>query len=151
MKVVFLENVAGVGMTGDVKEVSSGYARNFLIPRNKAVLASNAAIKEVESKRKIDIRNQELLAEEMAKIAAKLESTEVTLKARSGGNDKLYGSITNADIAEELENTLKLVVDKKKIELEKPINQLGNYEVPVRLGPDVMSQIKVTVVEEETD
>ena len=83
---------------------------------------------------------------EMAELAGKLEGVEVTLKARAGAKDRLYGSITSADIADELSSSAGLVVDKRKIELEEPIRQLGSYEVAVRFTHDIATVLKVTVV-----
>jgi len=151
MKVVFLQDVPNVARVGEIKEVASGYGRNFLIPKKLAVLASSPAVSMVETQRKIDARNQQQTGAGLAELANQLEGREVFLKARVGAKDRLYGSITNADIATELESAVELVIDKKKIELAKPINKLGSYEVTIRLAKDVMPKIKVTVTEEETD
>ncbi|GAI82383.1 unnamed protein product [marine sediment metagenome] len=134
-----------------MKEVASGYGRNFLIPQKLALLASSPAISVIEAQRKINARSQQQTGTELADLAKQLEGREVFLKARVGAKDRLYGSITNADIAAELESATGLVIDKKKIELAKPINQLGSYEVTIRLAKDIIPKIKVTVTEEETD
>ena len=151
MKVIFLQDVPNVARVGEIKKVASGYGRNFLIPKKLAMLASSPAVSLVEAQRKISARNQQQTEAELADLANHLDGREVFLKARVGAKDRLYGSITNADIAAELENTTKLVIEKKKIELAKPINQLGSYEVTIRLAKDAMPKIKVTVTEEETD
>jgi len=150
MKVIFLQDVPNVARAGEIKEVTSGYGRNFLIPQKLAVLASSPAISLVAAQRKIDARNQQQTEAELSEMASQLEGREVFLKARAGAKDRLYGSITNADIATELESTTGFVIDKKKIELAKPINQLGSYEVTIKLAKDVMPKIKVTVTEKET-
>ena len=150
MKVIFLQDVPNVARAGEIKEVTSGYGRNFLIPQKLAVLASSPAISLVAAQRKIDARNQQQTEAELSEMASQLEGREVFLKARAGAKDRLYGSITNADIAAGLESTTGLVIDKKKIELAKPINQLGSYEVTIKLAKDVMPKIKVTVTEKET-
>jgi len=151
MKVIFLQDVPNVARAGEIKEVASGYGRNFLLPQKLAVLASFPAISLVEAQRKINARNQQQTGAELVKLANQLDGREVFLKARVGAKDRLYGSITNADIAAELESIAGLVIDKKKIELAKPINQVGSYEVTIKLAKDVIPKIKVTVTEKETD
>ncbi len=151
MKVIFLENVPNVARAGEIKEVANGYGRNFLIPQKLALLANSPAISLVEAQRKISARNQQQTGAELAELANQLDVREVFLKARVGAKDRLYGSITNADIATELESATGLVIDKKKIELAKPINKLGSYEVTIRLAKDVTPKIKVTVTEEEKE
>ena len=151
MKVIFLQDVSNVARAGEIKEVASGYGRNFLIPQKLALLASSRAIKLVEAQRKIADRNQQQTEAEISELANQLDGREVFLKAQAGAKDRLYGSITNADIAAELESSTGLAIDKRKIELAKPIHQLGSYEVAIRLAKDVMPKIKVTVTENETD
>ena len=151
MKVIFLQNVPNVARAGEIKEVASGYGRNFLIPHKLALLASSPAISVVEAQRKISARNQQQTEAEIAEMANQLDGREIFLKAQAGVKDRLYGSITNADIAAELENAAGLVVDKRKIELAKPIHQLGSYDVTIRLAKNVIPKIKVTITEKETD
>ena len=148
MKVVFLEDVPNVAQAGQVKEVADGYARNYLIPRKLAALAQAQAVSQTEARtKKIEIR----LTAEMNDLASQIEGKEVSLKAKAGAKDKLYGSITSADIAAELQNVTGLEIDKRKIELEEPIRQLGSYEVTVKLGQDIAPKIKVNVIEEEAE
>jgi len=151
MKVVFLQDVPNVARAGEMKEVASGYGRNFLIPQKLALLASSSAISLIEAQRKINARSQQQTGAEVAELANQLEGREVFLEAQVGAKDRLYGSITNADIAIELESATGLVIDKKKIELARPIHQLGSYEVTIRLAKDIIPKIKVTVTEKETD
>ena len=151
MRVIFLQDVPNVARAGEIKEVASGYGRNFLLPQKLALLASSPAINVVEAQRKISARNQQQTEAERAELANQLDGREVFLKAQAGAKDRLYGSITNADIAAELENATGLVIDKRKIELAKPIHQLGSYEVTIRLAKDVVPKIKVTVTEKEPD
>jgi large subunit ribosomal protein L9 len=115
------------------------------------LLASSPAISVVEAQRKISARNQQQTEAEIAEMANQLDGREIFLKAQAGVKDRLYGSITNADIAAELENAAGLVVDKRKIELAKPIHQLGSYDVTIRLAKNVIPKIKVTITEKETD
>jgi len=150
MKVIFLEDVPKVAKAGEVKEVASGYGRNFLIPRKLALLAtSGAVVKEIQSQTKFG--NQEQIDAELVELANQLDGKEISLEARVGAKDRLYGSITNADIASELQSTTGLVVDKRKIELAEALHQLGSYEVVIKLARDIVPKIKVNVVEKETD
>jgi large subunit ribosomal protein L9 len=146
MKVVFLQDVPDVAKAGEIKEVAAGYGRNFLIPRKLAALASPQAMSQVETSDKVQART----SDELVELARQLEGKEVSLKAHAGAKERLYGSITSADIAAELESATGLVVDKRKIELEEPIRQLGSYELTIRLGKDITPKIMVSVIEEET-
>jgi large subunit ribosomal protein L9 len=146
MKVIFLQDVPQVAQAGQVKEVADGYARNYLIPRKLATLAQPQAVSQIETRAK---KVEGHLIAEIKELASQLEGKEVSLKAKAGAKDKLYGSITSADIAAELKNATGLEIDKRKIELEEPIRQLGSYEVTVKLGQDITPKIRVTVTEEE--
>lgn len=148
MRVIFLEDVPNVAKAGEIKKVADGYGRNFLIPRKLALLASSPESVRVEAQREAA---QKKMGGESAYLAQQLETKEVTLKARVGAKDRLYGSITSADIAAELESATGLAIDKRKIELDEPIHQLGSYEVAIRLGKDIVPKIKVTIIAEEKD
>lgn len=146
MKVIFLQDVPQVAQAGQIKEVADGYARNYLIPRKLATLAQPQAVSQIEVKaKKVEAR----LTAELQELASQIEGKEVNLKAKAGAKEKLYGSITSADIAAELKNVTGLEIDKRKIELEEPIRQLGSYEIAIKLGKDITPRIKVTVTEEE--
>jgi len=149
MKVVFVEDVPSVAHAGDVKEVADGYGRNYLLPRKLAVLADAAATHLVEAQKKRRARLEAQTLEEMQELAKKLDGMEIVLKARAGAKDKLYGSITNADVAEELAKSAGLEIDRRKIELEEPIRETGSFEIPVRLTGDIVPKIKLVVKEEE--
>jgi large subunit ribosomal protein L9 len=148
MKVVFLEDVPSVGRAGDIKEVADGYGRNYLIPKRLAVLADAGATHLIEVQKKRRARLEAQTEEEMKELAGKLEGRDVVLEARAGAKDRLYGSITNADIAEELGRNSGLEIDKRKFELEEPIRETGSYEIPVRLTKDIVPKIKLVVREE---
>lgn len=148
MKVIFLQDVPNVAQAGQVKEVADGYARNYLIPRKLAAMAQPQAVSQIEARtKKMEVR----LTGEMKDLASRLEGKEVSLKAKAGAKDKLYGSITSADIAAELKNVTGIEVDKRKIELEEPIRQLGSYEIAIKLGKDIAPKVRVTVTEEEAE
>ena len=148
MRVVFIEDVPDIAETGEIKEVADGYARNFLIPRKLAVLAGAQTANIVEAQLKKKARLQVQIEVEMTELARQLEGQKIILKARAGKEDRLYGSITNADIAEELGRSAGLTVDKRKIELDEPIREIGSYEIAIRLTKDIIPRIKLTVMEE---
>lgn len=148
MKVIFLEDVPNVARAGETKLVADGYGRNYLLPRQLAILAGSRAAAIVAVRLRKRERLQAQTEAEMAALAAKLNGIEVTLRAKAGAKDRLYGSVTSADIAEVLSRSVGGVVDKKKIELAQPIHQLGSYEVTVRFTHDIVAAVKLTVVAE---
>jgi len=150
MKVIFLQDVPNVARAGEIKEVADGYGRNFLIPKKLALLAKSPA-SIIESQHKIKVQSQAENRAKMVELAQQLEGKEIILQARAGAKDQLYGSITHADIASELNKTTGADIDKRKIELAEPIRQLGSYEVAIRLAGDIIPKIKVTVKEKETE
>ena len=149
MKVIFLEDVPPVAQAGEMKEVADGYARNFLFPKKLAVLADARTTHLVEVRLKKKALLQAETEAEMKELAKQLEGREIVLKARAGAEDRLYGSITNADIVEELSKSAGVAVDKRKIELDNPIREVGSYEIAIRLTRDIIPKIKLTVIEAE--
>jgi large subunit ribosomal protein L9 len=147
MKVIFLEDVPNVARAGEIKEVANGYGRNFLIPRKLAAPAVAETVNAMEARMAVQARSEAETEAELVEMGAQLDGREVFIEARSGGKDRLYGSITAADIAGELEKITGLAVDKRKIKLDEPINQLGSYDVTIRLAKDIVAKIKVTVTE----
>ena len=149
MKVVFIADVPDVALAGETKEVADGYGRNYLLPKKLAVLADLAASNIVKAQMKQVLVKRAQAEAEMKEIAGKLDGTEITLQAKAGEKDRLYGSVTSADIAGELSRISGAVIDKRKIELEEPIRQLGVYEVSLKFSRDIMAVIKVNVAAEE--
>jgi large subunit ribosomal protein L9 len=149
MKIVLHEDVKGVGVAGDVKDVADGYARNFLIPRRLATPATAGALKNVEAQRAAAAKRQAQLDAEARALAARLSTTTVTLKARVGGQDRLYGSITAADIATAVGKELGTSFDRRKLVLEEPIRELGTHTVPVHLAHDITASLTVRVEAED--
>ncbi len=147
MRVIFVQDVPNVARAGEIKEVANGYGRNFLIPRKLALSASPEAINTVAAQLKAQSRSQVQTEAELIEMANQLDGREVFLEARAGGKERLYGSITAADIAAELERTVGVTIDKRKIEMDESIRQLGSYEVIIRLAKDIVPKIKVTVTE----
>jgi large subunit ribosomal protein L9 len=147
MKVIFLQDVKGQGKKGEIKQVSDGYAANFLIPRGLAKPANESNVKMLEHQKQAEARQKEKEKEQAQALAEKLKSTPVVLRAKAGDGGRLFGAITTKHIAEELKN-MKLDIDKRKIVLDEPIRTLGVTEVPVKLHPDVKATLRVQVVEE---
>ena len=150
MKVIFLQDVHNVARAGETKDVADGYARNYLIPKQLAAQADPKMMNVIEARIKVSARIAAQTESEMLELAGLLDGQEITLKARSGVKERLYGSVTMADIAAEIEKATNCVIDKRKIELENPIRQLGSYEVPIRLAREIAPTIMLTVVEEES-
>jgi large subunit ribosomal protein L9 len=149
MKVILIKDVKGIGKAGAIKEVSDGYARNYLLPRGLAQIASEAAQKQIELQRKAEARRERRQIDEASEFAQELSKLELHFRARAGENDRLYGSITSADIAEQITAHTHTELDKRKIVLEEPIRSLGQHKVTVRLMPDVSAEVKVVVEKEE--
>lgn len=147
MKVVLLEDVSGLGKLGDTADVASGYGRNFLFPKKLATLATAAAIKEAEVMRQAEARRQARTEAEGAELAKKLEGVSVSIKAKSGAEGKLFGSVTTAHIARELKQ-LGFDVDRRRIELAEPIRAVGAYPATVRITKELAPQITVNVAGE---
>ena len=148
MKVIFLEDVPKVAKAGEVKEVADGYSRNFLIPHQLAMPATAATLKQAEARRQKRARESAQTESEMAELGRLLDGKEITIKARVGASSRLHGSITTADIAAQLE-TEGISLDRRKIELEEPIHQTGEYEIAVRLLKDIVPKLKLIVTEEK--
>lgn len=147
MKVIFLQDVKGKGKQGEVKEVSEGYARNYLIPKNLVVEASKGNMKQLEAKKKGEEKQAEKEYEEALELKEKLESLEVALLAKAGEGGRLFGSVTSKQIVQELKKK-KITLDKRKLELNDPIRTLGYTDVPVKLHPKVTATLKVQVKEQ---
>jgi len=149
LKVIFIEDVPNVARVGQTRVVADGYARNYLLPRKLAVVANSQAAVAIDSQLQKKIKQRELEEAEMAQMAEKINDLEITIKARVGESEKLYGSVTGADIAEELSKSAGHEVDKKKIEIAEPIRQLGIHDVTVRFTHDITAVIKVNVISDE--
>ena len=147
MKVILLKDIETLGSAGEVVEVKNGYGRNFLIPRNEALVASAANMAQFESRRK----QQETLAERDRRaaeaLAKKLETESITAQVKVGEEDRLFGSVTAQNVAELLDEK-GYEVDRRAIHLEDPIRELGVYNVEVRLHPEVAAAVKLWVVKE---
>lgn len=147
MKVILLQDIKGQGKKGEVKEVSEGYARNFLLKKGLAKEATSGNVKMQEAHKKSEEKRKQEELEEAKKVAKVMEETTITIKAKSGEGGRLFGGVSSKQIAEELKKA-NFKVDKRKIELPEPIRTLGYTNVPIKLHQEVTATVKVHVVEE---
>jgi large subunit ribosomal protein L9 len=147
MKVFLREDVKSLGKIGEVVTVSDGYARNYLLPKKLAVEANTKNIREFEHHKKALQERAAKIRADYKSLADRLSALSLTIKARAGEEEKLFGSVTNMDIAEAFREAGH-DVDKKKIVLDEPIKRLGEYTVEVKIDADVSAQVKVNVVAE---
>jgi large subunit ribosomal protein L9 len=148
MKVLLTQDVANLGLAGEIHTVAGGYARNYLMPRGMVVLATRGALKQADDIRQAGIRRrarERANAEAQAQVIAQ---QKLLFTARAGENNRLYGSVTSADIAEQLSNAVGFEVDRRRIQLEHPLRDLGIYDIEIRLLPEVAPKFKVAVVRE---
>lgn len=146
MKLILLGDVKALGKKGDLVDVAEGYARNFLLPRKLAIEANKGALTMLsEQKAATQKREAQKLAEtqELAKL---LESKPVSVRAKAGGNGRLFGTVTNADIADAITQTFSVQMDKHKIEVKNAIKALGSYPIEIRLGKNIVAKTTVSVV-----
>lgn len=149
MKVILLADVKGKGTTGDIVNVSDGYARNYLLPRNLAAEATNKNIKDLEQKKKAQAQRVEKDKESAESLVGEIKDKTVNLTVKSGENGKLFGSVTAQDIADAMKDQYKLTLDKKKLSLDEPIKATGEYNVEYRPFPEVTGTVKVVIKPEE--
>jgi len=149
MKVIFLKDVKGKGKKGEVKNVSDGYAHNFLLKNGYAVEATGGNVKVLETQKNREQKDAAAELQANKELKATLEELTVELTAKSGEGGRLFGSITSKQIAEELKKKHKIKVDKRKIELNDAIRALGYTKVPVKLHPEVTATVKVHVTEQK--
>ncbi|MCG7378064.1 50S ribosomal protein L9 [Paenibacillus sp. ACRSA] len=147
MKVIFIKDMKGQGKKGQVKEVSEGYAQNFLLPRGIARIATDGNMKTLDNQNAAEERRKQEEKAEAEALGKKLESEVTELKAKSGESGRLFGAITSKQIAEALA-AKGLKIDKRKIELDEPIRTLGVTQVSVKIHPEVKATLKVQVTEE---
>lgn len=151
VKVLLTQNVPGLGNAGETKNVADGYGRNFLLRRGLATVASEGALKQVATQKQVQQQKQIKAQTQMSALASVLNATEVVFKAKVGEQHRLYGSITAADVAEEIARKIGQPIDKRHVELGEPIRHLGTYKVPVRLGSKVTPSVTVVVEAESAE
>jgi large subunit ribosomal protein L9 len=147
MDVILRQDVEQLGRAGQIVSVKDGYARNFLLPRGLAYQATEGNRRRLEAERAQRSRKNAALVFSAQELAARLEKLSLTFTMKAGEGDRLFGSVTSADVAEELARQ-GFAVDKKAVELEEPLKALGVYKVPVRLHHDVKPEVRVWVVRE---
>src|SRR5438874_681383 len=147
MDVILREDIANLGSRGEVVNVAAGYARNFLLPKRMAVAATESNKKIVEQERQAHLRKEAKLKNEAEDLGKMMAGVSVTIAQKAGENDQLFGSVTAKDVADALERQ-GYNIDRRKIQLDEPIKQLGEHKVSVRLHRDVSAEIAVHVVKE---
>lgn len=145
MKILLREDVDNLGKKGDLVEVADGYARNFLVPRGLALRATPGHQKQSDAMRRNRGARDRREREAAQELAAQFEGRTITIKARAGGEGKLFGSVTNADIADAVEKQTGAAIDRRKITLDEPLKELGGVDLQVRLHPDVIANLRVEV------
>ncbi|NMA55589.1 MAG: 50S ribosomal protein L9 [Firmicutes bacterium] len=148
MKVILEQDVERLGKQGDVVEVSRGYARNYLLPRGLAKEATAGSLKEVKQRRRAEAAKRARAEQEARALAEKLSGQTVTIMARAGEGGRLFGSVTNQDIASAINKQLRVAVDKRRIEIKEPLKSLGDHNLTIRLFPDITAELIIRLVSE---
>lgn len=148
MKVVLKQDVKGVGKAGSVADVADGFGRNFLLPRGLAEVATKGALAQVEGQKAAQARRNAKSLDESKELAARLESAPVTVRAKGGEHGKLFGAVTNAHVADALQSSFGVSVDRHKVALDEPIKTAGDHACTIKLPAGVTARITVRVVTE---
>lgn len=147
MKVVFIRDAPGIAKAGEIKEVSNGYGRNFLIPQKLARPLTEETLQEIRAQTQAESRRLLDKEQQIIQMAQQLDGASITLEAKAGPRGRLYGSITNADIAKAIEEQLQLKVDKRCIELAQSIRELGSFTARIKLNAELAPVIRLLVKE----
>lgn len=147
MKVILLQEVPGLGAPGEIKSVSDGYARNFLLPRQMVTAATPSALATLQERVALEKRRQERLHTDLQALANQIAQIHLTFAVRVGSQNRLYGSITNQNVADALRSEHNIMVDRRSIVLPEALRALGTYKVPVRLGQGLDPEITIDLVE----
>ena len=145
MKVILQQEVKKLGKKGDIIEVSEGYARNYLLPQKLAIVATANNVNTANLQKAAEERKKERLLDEAKLLGAQMAKITVTIPVKMGEGGRLFGSVTAKDIADSLAKEHKLELDKRKIELKDALKSLGTFTVPIKLHPEVTTQIQVTI------
>jgi large subunit ribosomal protein L9 len=148
VKVMLTKDVQNIGLAGDVKEVADGYGRNYLIPRRLAVLAGRGAEAEARRLREATAKREAKEREVAQELADLIDNKTVVVRLRVGSEDKVFGAITNEDIATALKLQHQVEVDRRRIELKDPLKQLGEHQIPLRLHRDVTAHINLIITQD---
>ncbi len=147
MKVILLEDVKNVGKKGEIINAKDGYAKNFLFPKNLAIEATQANLKNLENAKKQQQAKEKELLDEAKKLEEEIMKVTIVIKTKAGENGKLFGAVTTKEIAELLEKDHGIAIDKKKFDQDEPIKSVGEYFVKIKLHPTVNAKLKVIVTE----
>ncbi len=145
MKVIFLEDIPSVAQAGETKTVKDGYARNYLLPRKLAVQATPAEMRRVQSIKKAAAVRVAKTEEEHRELAKQISAVTVSFTAKAGEGGRLFGSVTNADVAQKLSEMVGRSIDKRKVEMAEPLKAIGTFELSVKLMPNIEAKVKVVV------
>jgi large subunit ribosomal protein L9 len=151
MKVLLVQDVDKLGSAGEVKEVSGGYGRNYLLPKGFAVLATRGQVKQAEDRLAAQRKRTDAARKDAEALASRISGQTLRFTARVGELDRLYGSITNADIAERIQSQLGIEVDRRKIDLDESIKRIGIYPIKIRLMAGLEPLVNVVVEGQEGD
>ncbi|MGB9678065.1 MAG: 50S ribosomal protein L9 [Candidatus Ratteibacteria bacterium] len=149
MKVIFIKDYQNRGKKGEIKDVKDGFARNFLIPYGYALEATEQNLKILKDKEQMEDLKKKKKIEQARELKNILKESSITIQAKAGRDEKLFGAITNEIISEEIKNQLNLDIEKHQIVLEEPIKKLGIYKIPVRLAEGIEGEIKVWIIREK--
>jgi len=149
MKVVFLQGVGRVGKPGEIKEVADGYAKNYLIPKGLALAATPGAIKKAQEGLRRQEQQHLRFAEELTALAHQLDGMALTFKAKVMDGSRIYGSVRDVQITDDIKRLTGAEIDRTKLELDEPLRELGTYELVLRLGKDLAPKIRVVISGEE--
>ncbi len=148
MKVILLDNIKGVGRKDDIIEANDGYARNFLIPKGKAVEANNTNLSKLRAKQSSNEHKLELEKQEAEKIKAKLSNLTLEIKVKAGENGKIFGGVTSKEIADNLKSQHNIDIDKKKIVVKETIKTIGVQNIEIKLFPGIVGNLKIKIMGE---
>jgi large subunit ribosomal protein L9 len=146
MQVILKQDIEKIGRRGDIIDVSRGYVRNFLVPRGLAEMATPGKLEEVRREMEETEERDRRMAERASDIAATLNKSVITIEARTGEDERLFGSVTAANIASAIERARDIRIDRRRVKLDEPIKSLGTHQVPVQVHGDVEASVKVIVV-----
>lgn len=146
MQVILKQDVEKVGQQGEIVDLSRGYVRNYLVPRGLAEVATAGKLEEARNEMEQAAERERRTAERAEEIAATLNKSVITIEARTGEDERLFGSVTAANIASAIERAREIHVDRRKIRLDEPIRALGTYQIPIQVHGDVEATVKIIVV-----
>lgn len=145
MKIILIKDVKSLGREGEIKEVSDGYGRNFLIPRGLATEATATKLKESQERGLREQKKKTRETEDAQALQQRLEGKTVSISVKTGGSDRLFGAVTAKEVADVLQKELGIIIDKKKIEMPEPIKHLGEYQIKLKIYPSIQAEITVIV------